>query len=109
MNRDTQKCAYKVSHAVVDGEEKEVYKEPITGTWKKSKRGRLSLQCDDGVYRTIEHGQGDEQKVRLVCLCVGRLVCGGWGGDGELRVCVYAGVFVCVCERGCMWWGDCVC
>ncbi|XP_063597278.1 nicotinamide phosphoribosyltransferase-like [Penaeus indicus] len=66
VNRDTQKCAYKVSHAVVDDEEKEVYKEPITGTWKKSKRGRLSLQCDEGVYRTIEHGQGDGEKDLLV-------------------------------------------
>ncbi|XP_069999021.1 nicotinamide phosphoribosyltransferase-like isoform X2 [Penaeus vannamei] len=66
VNRDTQKCAYKVSHAVVNGEEKEVYKEPITGTWKKSKRGRLSLQCDEGVYRTLEHGQGDVDKDLLV-------------------------------------------
>ncbi|XP_071515274.1 nicotinamide phosphoribosyltransferase-like [Panulirus ornatus] len=66
MDRDTMKFAYKCSFAVVDGEEVEVYKEPITDSGKTSKRGRLSLQRENGVYTTIQHGQGDPEKDLLV-------------------------------------------
>ena len=43
LNRDTQKCAFKCAMAVVDGEEREVFKDPITDPGKKSKKGRLSI------------------------------------------------------------------
>ncbi|KAG7165904.1 Nicotinamide phosphoribosyltransferase-like 3 [Homarus americanus] len=66
LDRDTQKCAYKCSLAVVDGDEVEVYKEPITDKGKTSKKGRLTLQCEDGVYTTVEHGKGDPEKDLLV-------------------------------------------
>ena len=44
LNRDTQKCAFKCSSITVNGEEREVFKDPITDPGKKSKKGRLSLQ-----------------------------------------------------------------
>lgn len=43
VNRDTQKFAIKCSHAVVDGEGRDVYKKPSTDAGKNSKRGRLKL------------------------------------------------------------------
>ncbi|XP_071514858.1 nicotinamide phosphoribosyltransferase-like [Panulirus ornatus] len=67
VNRDTQKCAFKVSYAEVDGRGVEVYKQPITDPGKNSKRGRLTLQReDDGTYTTIESGKGDPSKDLLV-------------------------------------------
>lgn len=52
LNRDTQKCAFKCSQVVVDGEPRDVYKDPVTDPGKKSKRGRLSLHCSGGVWET---------------------------------------------------------
>ena len=88
MNRDTQKCAYKCSHCVVDGKSVEVYKSPVTDPVKKSKRGRLTLQkikdrgCNEDAaelsrpntaagdsapltakWTTVQHGKGDPAKV----------------------------------------------
>jgi nicotinamide phosphoribosyltransferase len=48
LNRDTQKCAFKCAMAVVDGEEREVFKDPITDPGKKSKKGRLSIHPQEG-------------------------------------------------------------
>lgn len=50
---------------MIDGQDVEVFKEPITDTGKKSKRGRLTLQMEEGVYRTFEKGTGDPDKVFL--------------------------------------------
>jgi len=53
VNRDTLKFAYKCSAIVVDGKLREVHKEPITDTGKRSKKGRLDLTQDDaGVFET---------------------------------------------------------
>ncbi len=43
LNRDTMKFAFKCSSVVVDGQERDVFKQPITDTVKNSKRGRLKL------------------------------------------------------------------
>lgn len=43
INRDTQKFAFKCSAIEINGEWKNVYKDPITAAWKKSKKGRLKL------------------------------------------------------------------
>lgn len=53
LNRDTQKMAFKASSAVVDGEEIDVYKDPITDPGKVSKKGRLALVKRDGEFTTI--------------------------------------------------------
>jgi nicotinamide phosphoribosyltransferase len=43
VHRDTQKFAFKCSCATVDGQDRLVFKDPITDHGKKSKKGRLKL------------------------------------------------------------------
>ena len=43
VNRDTQNFAFKCSAAIVDGELRDVFKEPVTDPGKDSKRGKLAL------------------------------------------------------------------
>lgn len=43
LHRDTQKFAFKCSSVVVDGQERDVYKQPVTDMGKSSKAGRLKL------------------------------------------------------------------
>ena len=54
MNRDTQKFVFKCSSAVVEGEFRDVYKNPVGAAWKTSKKGRLSLVYDPVL--TTGHG-----------------------------------------------------
>ena len=42
-----------------------MFKQPITDLGKKSKKGHLTLECDNGKYRTVEEGKGDPKKVIL--------------------------------------------
>ena len=65
MDRDTLKCAFKVSMAEVDDKKIEVYKDPITDPGKTSKKGRLSLHKKDGSYVTMQHGEGDPDTVSI--------------------------------------------
>mgnify|MGYP006921362898 CR=1 FL=1 len=51
LNRDTMKFAFKCSSVVVEGEERDVYKQPITDAVKVSKKGRLKL-----VRQRVSHG-----------------------------------------------------
>merc|ERR1719359_1855070 len=44
VNRDTFKCAFKCSEITINGETREVFKDPITDSGKASKKGRLTLQ-----------------------------------------------------------------
>lgn len=53
VNRDTLNFAMKASAAMVDGQWRDVYKDPVTQSMKKSKRGRLALIRKDGEYKTI--------------------------------------------------------
>jgi nicotinamide phosphoribosyltransferase len=66
MHRDTQKCAFKCSHAIINGREVDVVKDPITDPGKKSKKGRLTLECEVGEWTTTTEGRGDPAKDRLV-------------------------------------------
>lgn len=67
LNRDTQKCAFKCSHIVVDGEERDIWKCPKTDVSKTSKKGRLTLQKDEhGNFITVQEGLGEESKDFLV-------------------------------------------
>lgn len=55
IDRDTQKFAMKACAMCVNGEWREVFKDPITDQGKKSKRGLLKLVKDDnGVYQTVK-------------------------------------------------------
>jgi len=46
VDRDTQKFAMKASAALVDGKWIDVFKDPITDSGKRSKKGRISLYSD---------------------------------------------------------------
>ncbi|PIO53284.1 nicotinate phosphoribosyltransferase, (NAPRTase) family, partial [Teladorsagia circumcincta] len=60
LNRDTQKCAFKCSHVVVNGEQRDVYKNPVTDEGKRSKKGYLTLQrSPSGNLRTFQEGLGN--------------------------------------------------
>jgi nicotinamide phosphoribosyltransferase len=52
LNRDTQKFAFKCSNITVNGEDRDVFKDPVEGHDKASKRGRLALLFDDGLWST---------------------------------------------------------
>jgi nicotinamide phosphoribosyltransferase len=62
-NRDTQKFAMKCCAVTVNGELVEVYKQPVTDTVKKSKKGRLDL-----VKRRVEGSHGHTEIFETVNL-----------------------------------------
>lgn len=66
VHRDTQKCAFKCSYAITDGKEVNVFKTPITDMGKKSKKGRLTLEMENGQFVTKEEGQGSPDKVVIL-------------------------------------------
>ncbi|MBB5017621.1 nicotinamide phosphoribosyltransferase [Chitinivorax tropicus] len=54
LNRDTLKWAMKCSAMRIQGEWVDVYKDPVTDSGKRSKRGRISLfRNQDGEYRSL--------------------------------------------------------
>ncbi|KAK3868961.1 hypothetical protein Pcinc_025709 [Petrolisthes cinctipes] len=65
VNRDTQKCAYKCSHAIIDGKGVDVYKQPITDPGKDSKKGRLALHLINGTYTTVQQ-EGNDPKLDML-------------------------------------------
>jgi nicotinamide phosphoribosyltransferase len=60
VNRDTQKWAFKCCAALVDGEWRDVRKDPVTDKGKQSKAGRLDLIRRGGKYETIALPEGSE-------------------------------------------------
>jgi nicotinamide phosphoribosyltransferase len=60
VNRDTLEFAMKCSAAMINGVWVEVYKDPVTSSMKKSKKGRLMLVTDETgkfVTKVIEYGK----------------------------------------------------
>ena len=53
LNRDTQRFAFKCSSATVDGQERDVFKQPITDSGKKSKSGRLKLVYENDTQKRV--------------------------------------------------------
>ncbi|MPV85151.1 nicotinate phosphoribosyltransferase [Ostreibacterium oceani] len=53
MNRDTMRFAMKASYACVAGQWRDVFKDPVTDSGKRSKRGRLALIKTETGYNTI--------------------------------------------------------
>jgi len=71
--RDDQSFAMKCSSIKVNGEWRDVYKDPITDKGKRSKRGRLKLAKHLGSYETINHHnplyeQVEDQLKEVFCL-----------------------------------------
>lgn len=54
VNRDTQKFAFKCSSVTVNGQERDVFKDPVTDPGKSSKRGRLDLTYENGQFKTVK-------------------------------------------------------
>ena len=59
LNRDTQKFAFKTSNVTVNGKDREVFKDPVEGHEKVSKRGRLALHFSNGAWSTHRLAQGE--------------------------------------------------
>lgn len=53
LNRDTQKFAFKTSAVTINGQDRPVYKDPVEGHDKVSKRGRLALRRTNGKWSTV--------------------------------------------------------
>ncbi len=68
VNRDTQKFAMKCSAIYRDGEWIDVFKDPITDSGKKSKKGRFMVIRENGEIKTIPYDEAkkdlDIMKVR---------------------------------------------
>ncbi len=63
VNRDTMGWAMKASAAYVNGEWRDVFKDPITSASKRSKKGRLGvLKQDDGTFSTVRYNLVTKQK-----------------------------------------------
>jgi nicotinamide phosphoribosyltransferase len=65
LDRDTQKFAFKVSAAKVSGTWRDVFKDPVTDTGKRSKKGRLDLILGSSFtkadYKTIPLSPNQER------------------------------------------------
>lgn len=65
-NRDEQKFAIKCSYALVNGNEVEVYKDPVDDPGKKSKRGKLALVKRDNVFQTIGENELEKNEINYL-------------------------------------------
>lgn len=65
-DRDTQKFAYKCSSITVNGQQKDVYKAPVTDLGKISKKGRLDLIYEEGTFKTVESQDSTHSVLRTV-------------------------------------------
>lgn len=54
VNRDTQRFAYKCSSVTVNGQERDVFKDPATDPGKRSKAGRLDLVKEGDRFLTVK-------------------------------------------------------
>lgn len=67
VDRDTLKFAMKCSAACVNGEWREVFKDPVTDTGKRSKKGRLALVQENGTWQTVPlDGNGYRDELQAV-------------------------------------------
>jgi nicotinamide phosphoribosyltransferase len=77
MNRDTQKFAFKACAIKIDGKWADVYKDPIEGGFKASKKGRLALikNSETNIYETVKlENIGDNENILETVFIDGELV-----------------------------------
>jgi nicotinamide phosphoribosyltransferase len=75
LNRDTLKFAMKCSAIQVNGEWRDVYKDPITDQGKRSKRGLLTTVFDDDSFLTIREEEFDHDDEALEAVFVNGSMC----------------------------------
>ncbi len=69
VNRDTMQFAMKASAAKVNGEWRDVYKDPVTDQGKRSKKGRLAVvKQSNGAIETIREEQLGQRTNMLVAV-----------------------------------------
>lgn len=66
MDRDTLSFAFKCSAVRVNGEWRDVFKDPTTDSAKVSKRGRLKLIVDGGNFTTVSESEEGEDQLKTV-------------------------------------------
>jgi nicotinamide phosphoribosyltransferase len=66
LTRDTNRWAMKCSSVITNGKEIDVYKDPITDSIKKSKKGRLDLIRSGNTYETVRLESGEDRKPNSV-------------------------------------------
>ena len=66
VNRDDQQFAMKASAALINDSWVDVYKDPITDSGKRSKRGRLGLNQLDGSFQTVLESEVTNNALRTV-------------------------------------------
>ena len=66
LDRDTHKFAIKCSAACVDGQWRDVFKQPKTDTGKNSKIGKLKLITNGNTYATVQEGHPAPNVLRTV-------------------------------------------
>ena len=66
VNRDTQKFAMKASAICIDGQWRDVYKDPITDVGKRSKKGRLALITANGKFETVRRDTVNSEENTLI-------------------------------------------
>lgn len=75
VDRDTQKWAMKCSSIQVDGEWRDVFKDPIDDKGKSSKRGRLTLYKPNSMFYTaVEKSENNEHEVLTTVFENGKLI-----------------------------------
>ena len=75
LNRDTQKFAFKTSNVTVNGNDREVFKDPVEGHDKMSKRGRLALHFLNGAWSTHRVSPGELDADDRLSRCSGTGKC----------------------------------
>ena len=73
INRDTCRFAFKCSSAIVDGQARDVYKQPVTDAGKRSKSGRLQLVQRDGAFVTTAEPEAAESDCLQTVFLDGKL------------------------------------
>lgn len=68
LNRDTQKFAFKCSYALVDGQPRNVFKQPITDNGKTSKAGLIKLIKENGKLITVPENYPGDNVLQTVYL-----------------------------------------
>jgi len=76
LHRDTKKCAFKCSYALVDNKGVDVVKDPVTDPGKKSKKGKLKLvRSAQGEWWTATENKGPDNLDHLVeVFCDGKIL-----------------------------------
>lgn len=72
--RDTYKWAMKASAICIQGQWRDVFKDPITDPGKRSKKGVLALVKEDGVWATVRKDELGERFNHLTPVYAGGLV-----------------------------------